>query len=164
MMICWKGNGSCFRFQLTVEAACRSAAVEVIFSRMGVKCDENWHIKAPFPFRKPVRGKDGGIRRPCPRCRFRRSHLLPLPPAVRQYFISGVALGIRPGIAAQVADFEACSAAFGDLGSFSAHPLIVCRQDQAFSVKVFAGGRQGKVRFLHSGSWKPSSRFNACIC
>ena len=60
------------------------------------------------------------------------------PPAVRQYFISSV------GIAAQVADFEACSAAFGDLGSFSAHPLIVCRQDQAFSVKVFAGGRQGK--------------------
>lgn len=104
-------------------AACRSAAVEVIFSRMGVKCDENWHIKAPFPFRKPVRGKDGGIRRPCPRCRFRRSHLLPLPPAVRQYFISSVVLGIRPGMAAQVADFEACSVAFGDLGSFSAHSL-----------------------------------------
>ena len=66
------------------------------------------------------------------------------PPAVRQYFISSVALGIRPGIAAQAADFEACSVAFGDLGSFSAHPLIICRQDQAFSVKVFAGGRQGK--------------------
>ena len=32
-------------------------------------------------------------------------------------------LGIRPGIAAQVADFEACSVAFGDLGIFSAHSL-----------------------------------------
>ena len=113
MRICWKGNGLCFRFQLTVEAACRGAAVEVIFSRMGVKCDENWHIKAPFPFCKSVRGKDGGIRRPCPRCRFRRSHLLPLPPAVRQYFISSV------GIAAQVADFEACAGVRAKCGFYT---------------------------------------------